>query len=84
MCSLFRSVPSITSLVLLPLALPPVITTGSHRHKESTGLFGLQPIIEPSSSLTCKTGITLNAIKVGLRFAGSGFWGGHVKPPLLE
>lgn len=37
--------------------------TGSHRHKESTGFFGLQPIIEPSSSLTCKTGITLNAIK---------------------
>lgn len=65
-------VPAAAMLLQESFCAAPVVTTGSHRHKESTGLFGLQPIIEPSSSLTCKTGITLNAIKVGQQTEASG------------
>jgi uncharacterized protein affecting Mg2+/Co2+ transport len=42
-------------------------TAGSSRRRESSGIFGLQPIIEPSSSLSCKTAITLSSIKVSHR-----------------
>lgn len=40
------------------------LAAGSSRRRESSGIFGLQPIIEPSSSLSCKTAITLSSIKV--------------------
>lgn len=37
--------------------------SGCSRHRESDGIFGLQPIIEASASLSCKTAITLSSIK---------------------
>lgn len=42
-----------------------VFPAGCSRHRESAGIFGLQPIIEPSGRLSCKTSITLSSIKVG-------------------
>lgn len=54
--------------------------TGCSRHRESQGLLGLQPIIEPSGSLSCKTAITLSSIKGSMQghFELRGLKSGHI------
>lgn len=47
---------------------------GFSRHRESSGIFGVTPVIYPSKTLFCRTAITLSSIKVRwCHRAGAGY-----------